>query len=160
VLQAESGTNYSAAFKELREVLEADRRRFTESETLYELHRAAVYFLTDGEPNEGDAWKAVFRDKLTYDRATGRGFKYHPIVFSFGFRDATEDVMKSIAYPPERGRWYVSGTPDIKRLLSDIIGAITSSIQASDDGGRVVAPELSSDDVVSGDAPYDSELQT
>ena len=128
LLSAEGGTNYGAAFSLLGEAIEHDTAIFKEQG--YKVYRPCVFFLVDGKPTDHD-WYETFTRTLTYDRATGRGMKAYPIFVPFGFRDASEDVLRKLAYPPERGKWYHANNVNIDDALKGIIDIIVKSIIAS-----------------------------
>jgi uncharacterized protein YegL len=127
-LSAQNGTNYGAAFRTLAQAIEADRTRLKAEG--YKIWRPLAFFLTDGEPLDAD-WLQTFKSTLTYDRNTGRGMKSHPIFVPFGFRDAREDVLSKLAYPPEKGRWYLSRATSVPEVLQGVIGVIMKSVVAT-----------------------------
>jgi len=93
-------TNYERVFTLLREQIIED---------LYELHRQgrqpyrpAVFFLSDGCPNEGGDWQVPLAE-LT-NRSTFHGA---PSIIAFGFGDAEADIIRAIgkkaSYLPAEG---------------------------------------------------------
>ena len=56
--------------------------------------------------------------------------KQHPVFVPFGFRDAPEEVLRKLAYPPERG----SGTTQehaSSRPLAGILNVIMKTVVSS-----------------------------
>jgi uncharacterized protein YegL len=159
-LTVEGGTNYGGAFRLLAESIREDTARLREQG--YRIYRPCAFFLTDGEPGDAD-WHRTFIEQLTYDRQTGRGFRAHPIFVPFGFRDATSRVLSQLAYPPERGKWYLAKKASVEQALGDILQTIMRTVVIS---GRTAftdrpaiiqpSPEPSSG-IVQGDSEYDPD---
>ncbi|GEM_PF-915991 len=157
-LSVEGGTNYGSAFRLLAQTLDADRQRLRSAG--YLSYRPCAFFLTDGQPSDRD-WKDTFRRTLTYDRSTGRGNRSHPVFVPLGIRDAPVDVMRQLAYPPGRSRWYVAKGSNVQEAIHDLFGVITSTVVASSQavGGRAalaLALPPPGSDVVSGDSSFDT----
>lgn len=154
-LSVEGGTNYGNAFRELARVIPADAAALRGQG--YRIFRPCAFFLTDGEPNDRDYWE-TFKTNLTYNGVTGVGMKQHPVFIPFGFRDAPEDVLKKLAYPPEKGRWYHIKSHDIgqviKLILDVIMKTVVSSGQSSSTGKPTLvhAPVPATSGVTQGDA--------
>ena len=154
-LSVEGGTNYGAAFRELARVIPADAAALKAQG--YRVFRPCAFFLTDGEPLDSDYWE-TFKSALTYNRVTGVGMKQYPVFIPFGFRAAPEDVLKKLAYPPEKGRWYHIKSQDIgqviKLILDVIMKTVVSSGQSSSSGkpALVHAPVPATPGVTQGDA--------
>lgn len=124
-LSPEAGTNYGAAFRCLAQAITQDRADL-KSRGL-RLYRPCVFFLTDGEPLDHD-WHQTFVSTLCYDPVTNAGMKWHPIFVPFGFRDAPENMLKKLAYPMEKGKWYCARNATIEEALSGIIGVIMKTV--------------------------------
>jgi uncharacterized protein YegL len=154
-LSVEGGTNYGAAFRELARVIPADAAALKAQG--YRVFRPCAFFLTDGEPLDTDYWE-TFKSALTYNGVTHVGMKQYPVFIPFGFRDAPEDVLKKLAYPPEKGRWYHIKNQDIgqviKLILDVIMKTVVSSGQSSSSGqpALVHAPVPTTPGVTQGDA--------
>jgi uncharacterized protein YegL len=154
-LSVEGGTNYGAAFRELGRVIPVDAAALKAQG--YRIFRPCAFFLTDGEPLDSD-YLETFKSNLTYNRTTGEGMKQYPVFIPFGFRQAPEDVLRKLAYPPEKGRWYHIKSHDIeqviKLILDVIMHTVISSGQSSSTGkpALVHAPAPSAPGVTQGDA--------
>jgi uncharacterized protein YegL len=98
-LAVEGGTNYGEAFRELARAIPADATVLRGKGN--RIFRPCAFFLTDGEPNDSDYFE-TFKSTLTYNSVTAVGMKQHPVFIPFGFRDAPEDVLRKLAYPPEK----------------------------------------------------------
>ena len=127
-LSVEGGTDYGSAFRELARTIERDRAALKGSG--YKIYRPCAFFLTDGAPNDR-GWHKTFTDTLTYDRQTGQGMKSHPIFVPFGFRDAPENVMKQLAYPPEKSKWYLARRSKVEEALAGILDVIMKTVVTS-----------------------------
>ena len=141
-LSVEGGTDYGAAFRALAQTIAKDTA--TLKAQGYKVYRPCAFFLTDGLPNDRD-WHRTFTSTLTYDRATSSGMKGHPIFVPFGFRSASVEVLKQLAYPPERGKWYHMKTSNVeealKGILDVIINTVITSGQSVNTGQPAVTPQ-------------------
>ena len=127
-LHVEGGTNYGAAFRELAKVTTQDVANLKKQE--YKVWRPCAFFLTDGMPGDSD-WYQTFQSTLTYDRRTEAGNRCHPIFVPFGYRDARDDVMRKLAYPPERAKAYYARSHDIEDALKGILGIIMNTMMTA-----------------------------
>lgn len=153
-LTVEGGTRYGEAFRELARIIPVDAAALRAKG--YRVFRPCAFFLTDGEPNDDDYWE-TFKSTLTFNRVTQVGMKQHPVFIPFGFRDAPEEVLKKLAYPPEKGRWYHIKNDDIgqviKLILDVIMKTVVSSGQSSTGKPALVhAPAPAAPGLTQGDA--------
>jgi uncharacterized protein YegL len=159
-LRVERGTNYGAAFRALAQAIGQDSAMLKASG--YKVYRPCAFFLTDGQPNDRD-WHQTFTSTLTYDRATGYGMKAHPIFVPFGFRDAREDVLKQLAYPKDRGKWYQSKNTDVGQALQGILGIIMNTVVTSGHTAGAGQPTITQaaplpgTGIEQGDSDYDAD---
>ncbi|MEU4788867.1 VWA domain-containing protein [Micromonospora tulbaghiae] len=131
-------TNYTAAFQEFHRAFEADRVRLkSEGKRVF---RPCIFFLTDGEPTSRDHLQ-VFQQLLGYDPVTKQGNPRYPYVTPFGFRGATEESMKALAYPnfgEKKGRYFLAKQgASVPSLLKAISGMIGTSVLSSSLSGTV-----------------------
>lgn len=138
-LSVEGGTNYSAAFRMLAQTVLMDTANLKANG--YKVYRPCAFFLTDGEPGDHD-WYQTFTITLTYDPQTGMGMRSHPIVVPFGFRDAPEDVLRRLAYPLEKAKWYHSKSHDVEVALGGILDIIMNTVVSSGRSASAGQPTL------------------
>ncbi|MER5786341.1 hypothetical protein ABT104_32195 [Streptomyces mobaraensis] len=126
-LTASGGTSYAAAFEALLRripedigILKADG---------YRVHRPAVFFMSDGAPNQED-WETPHR-RLT-DRATLRAA---PNIIACGIGEARAEVIRQVATRPEFAFVAVPGA-DLGDSISRFFTALTKSVVES---GRSLA---------------------
>ena len=127
-LSVEGGTNYGSAFRILAHTVEMDIANLKANG--YKVYRPCAFFLTDGEPLDRD-WHQTFTSTLTYDRQTGTGMKGHPIIVPFGFRNAPEDILRKLAYPLDKAKWYHSKSHDVEVALGGILDIIMNTVISS-----------------------------
>jgi uncharacterized protein YegL len=139
VLSVEGGTNYGAAFIELAHTIKRDAAALKQQG--YKVYRPCAFFLTDGEPLDHDWWD-TFKSTLTYNRSTGEGMKQHPVFVPFGFRDAPDGVLKKLAYPLEKGKWYHIKSHNIEDALAGIIKIIMNTVVSSGMSSKTGQPAL------------------
>ncbi len=121
VLAAQNLTDYGAAFRKLASTIETDRARLRKEG--YKIYRPCAFFLTDGLPTDPD-WHRTFVDTLTYNVETRQGMEAHPIFVPFGFRDAREEILRQLAYPPNRAKWYHAKSVAIEQVLDGLLDII------------------------------------
>ncbi len=138
-LAEENLTNYGAAFRLLAQTIQQDHARLREQG--YRIYRPCAFFLTDGLPTDSD-WYKTFTSTLTYDRKTGEGMRAHPIFVPFGFREARDDMLRQLAYPPDRGKWYHAKAVTIEEVLKGILDIIMKSIVNSGRSAGTGMPTL------------------
>lgn len=159
-LNVEGGTNYGTAFRALAQAIGADNARLKGQG--YKIYRPCAFFLTDGMPLDSD-WHQTFTSTLTYDRQTGRGMKAYPIFVPFGFRDAQDDVLKQLAYPPERGKWYHARSASVEDALRGVIDIIMSTVVTSGLSAATGQPTITQQSpqpglpIVQGSSEYDPD---
>jgi uncharacterized protein YegL len=139
MLSVEGGTNYGAAFRLLAQTISQDIAGLKPQG--YKVYRPCAFFLSDGEPLDPD-WQQTFRDTLTYDASSGAGMKQHPVFVPFGFRDAPEHVLRKLAYPLEKGKWYHSKSHDVEEALTGILDIIMNTVITSGKSASVGQPAL------------------
>jgi len=139
VLSADSGTNYGAAFRLLALTITQDTASLKAQG--YQVYRPCAFFLSDGEPLDHD-WEQTFRGTLTYDASTGLGMKGHPVFVPFGFRDAPEHVLRRLAYPLEKGKWYHTKSHDVEEALAGILDIIMNTVITSGKTASAGQPTL------------------
>jgi uncharacterized protein YegL len=130
-LSAEGGTAYGEAFSLLRGEIESAVASLRADG--YRILRPTVFFITDGEPNDGEQ----DRDNA-FDLLQDPDFKASPNIFMFGVGDAPEEVLKR--YQARKGI-AAKAKGDAAEALKSLIPAITQSVVASSagaDGGGVV----------------------
>ncbi|WP_187414959.1 vWA domain-containing protein [Nonomuraea sp. PA05] len=156
-LQPEGATNYSAAFQTLAQAIATDREELKRQG--HRIFRPCAFFLSDGAPTDPD-WEQTFHQTLTYDKRTGQGNKAHPIFVPFGYRSAPESVLKKLAYPPEKAKWYLARNTGVEAALQGIIGVIMHTVISSGmsvSGGRpalVQAAPAPGSGISQGDSEY------
>ncbi|MFI0487227.1 VWA domain-containing protein [Actinomadura sp. 9N215] len=132
-LTADGGTSYSSAFDLLRSTIEADIDRLKAGG--HQVLRPAVFFLTDGQPNDSADWDMAYRRVI--DPAWGP----RPNILAFGFGDVNSETLKQIATV----RAFISDetlTPDqaLKEFAQSLIRSIVrSGTSGGSDGGMSLA---------------------
>lgn len=144
-LSASGGTNYSSAFQEYHRAFTADRSRLKAQGR--KVFRPCVFFLTDGEPGDRPTFLSTFRSLFAFDPHTGTGNQAFPYFVPIGFRTASEQDMRSLAYPDfgEKGRWFLTRNTkvsDVLKQVADMLGntVISSGQTAAAGAPRIVPP--------------------
>lgn len=156
------GTNYGQAFRKLAETIEADRQRLKQEG--YKVYRPCAFFLTDGLPQDGD-WFSTFSSTLTLDPNTDQGMKSYPIFVPFGFREADENVLSRLAFPPDKSRWFHANTTSAADALGAIRNIILKTIVTSGQrassgqaGALAIAAPDAESGISSGESTFGSEF--
>jgi len=86
----ETGTNYSAALRKLRETISADMRQLhADNKGTF---RPLVFFVSDGQPWQDEGWPAAF-DELT------QNFPHYPNIIPFAIDQADPTTMAKLVNP-------------------------------------------------------------
>jgi uncharacterized protein YegL len=127
LLTARGTTSYLAAFTALLERLPDDIAKLKAEG--YQVHRPAVFFMSDGAPNDED-WRSAHR-RLT-DRSVT---KAAPNIISCGIGDAEASTILSVATDPQFAFVSVPGA-DLGQSISTFCSSLTRSVVES---GRSLA---------------------
>jgi uncharacterized protein YegL len=134
-VEALEWTNYEAAFEHLlhcipRDVAELKAQR-------YQVHRPAVFFLSDGQPNRGGDWKAA-RARLLDRSITPAA----PNIIACGIgAEISAAAMLEVATRPDFAFVSIKGS-DVGASIARFFTALTSSVVASARAVGTAAPEL------------------
>jgi uncharacterized protein YegL len=140
-LSASGGTDFSPPLQEFHRAFQADRARLKgEGKKVF---RPCVYFLTDGEPNN-DSYLKTFTSLLAKENNTA-----YPYICAFGFRDATEATLRTLAYPnfgeqQKHGRYFRAKQGEaVTEMLTAMVGILAQSILQSAASASAGAPAVS-----------------
>ena len=117
-LTVKGGTNYGAAFKLLRDTIDADVAQLKSDGC--RVYRPAAFFLSDGQPNYD--WKD------DYDRLVDPAWKPRPNIVAFGFGSVDEATIASIGTFKS---FVANGTLNPGDALHEFASALTKSIVQS-----------------------------
>ena len=124
-LTVRGGTSYGAAFTKLRSEIERNVNELRASG--YEVHRPAVYFITDGVPTD-DGWEHAFQALTQYDKVTRQGFSFYPNLIPCGVGDANPAILASLIHPQGRMKMFLQKEGgDPAKALSAMVEIIISS---------------------------------
>lgn len=121
-------TNYGAAFAELRDRMPDDIKRLKGEG--YLVHRPAVFFLTDGQPTDGDGWKPT--RSILVDKATT---SFAPNILAFGIGQAQAGTILELATRQEFAYVTAVGV-DVGRAIAEFVKTLTQSLVLS---GQAIA---------------------
>jgi uncharacterized protein YegL len=127
-------TNYGAAFADLLQRIPHDVQMLKGSE--YKVHRPVVFFLSDGQPTDGERWCAPHQ-ALTDRSAT----PVAPNIIACGIGSARADTMLQVATRPEFA-FVAVPSADIGRAISEFFHALTTSLVASGQAMAAGNPQL------------------
>ncbi|WP_405881833.1 hypothetical protein OG762_26410 [Streptomyces sp. NBC_01136] len=123
LLSAGGGTNYDAAFGALLQRIPQDVG--TLKSQGYRVHRPAVFFLSDGQPNSGADWKDKHR-RLTDRSVTSAA----PNVIAFGIGAAEAETILSVATRQEFAFVSIPGA-QLGDSIAKFFTALTKSVVES-----------------------------
>lgn len=134
-LEPRGGTNYHAAFSDLLTRIPADVEELKQQN--YHVHRPAVFFLSDGQPNRhGPAWQEPHARLL--DRSA---VPVAPNIISFGIWEADAHTILQVASKPELA--FVSMDKlDVGSAVATFCVQLTQSVVASGSSLGGANPEL------------------
>lgn len=119
-LSAQGLTSYSAAFTELGYRISVDIAQLKQQG--FTVHRPAVFFLTDGQPNRHEDWRTA-RTKLLDQPA-------RPNILAFGIGDADASTVAELATKKEFALISAHGV-DTGAALSEFLTSLTQSVISS-----------------------------
>jgi uncharacterized protein YegL len=128
-------TNYTIVFQELARQIPLDVNLLKGEN--YRVLRPAVFFLTDGYPNDGGDWRPA------YAQLMNEANKWRPNIMAFGVGAADADTVKEIASRPQYAFIAVAGA-DMGLALGEFMAAlqrsvVSSGISVNAGGGLLVA---------------------
>ncbi|WNE96483.1 hypothetical protein PS467_14635 [Streptomyces luomodiensis] len=127
-------TSYQAAFDDLLDRIPADVQ-WLRGEG-YKVHRPVVFFLSDGQPTDGNSWRkphATLTDRSLTPTA--------PNIVACGIGDAQARTMVEVATRPEFAFVARPGT-DIGQAVAEFFHALTASLVASGQALNSGNPQL------------------
>jgi len=127
-------TNYAAVFSDLLYRIPADVQ-WLRGEG-YKVHRPVVFFLSDGQPTDGGAWRAPHAALV--DRAQT---PTAPNIIACGIGDAQPQTMVEVATQPHFAFVAKPGT-DLGRAISEFFHSLTASLVASGHALNTTQPQL------------------
>lgn len=127
-------TNYTAVFNALLGQIPQDVATLKSQQ--YQIHRPAVFFLSDGQPSDGTQWHKPHR-QLT-DRAVTPAA---PNIIACGIGDAEAQTVLNVATAPEFAFVAIRGV-DVGQAIARFCTALTKSIVASGRSLGSQNPEL------------------
>ncbi|MEW1654642.1 MULTISPECIES: hypothetical protein [unclassified Streptomyces] len=127
-------TNYTAVFDDLLDRIPSDVQ-WLRGEG-YKVHRPVVFFLSDGQPTDGGAWRGPHA-RLTDKSQTPTA----PNIVACGIGDAQAATMVEVATRPEFAFVAKPGT-DIGQAVAEFFHALTASLVASGQALNSGSPQL------------------
>jgi uncharacterized protein YegL len=122
-LEIRGMTRYRAVFDDLLVRIPADVR-WLRSEG-YRVNRPVVFFLSDGQPTDGDAWRGPYEALTDRHRSPAA-----PNIVACGVGDARARTMLDVATRPEIAFVARAGA-DLGQAISEFFHALTASLVAS-----------------------------
>ncbi|MFG1942648.1 hypothetical protein [Nonomuraea sp. NPDC048826] len=127
-LAVRGATNYGAAFADLLGRIPHDVAMLKNDG--YKVHRPVTFFLSDGQPTDGNRWHDPHRRLV--DRETS---PFAPNIIACGIGAARADTMLQVATRREFA-FIALPSADIGRAIAEFFHALTASLVAS---GRAMA---------------------
>lgn len=129
-------SRYGVAFRRLAKEMAEDYAALRRNGQL--VYRPCVYFLTGGEPTDPD-WRDTLTETLTAGPMARMG--HHPIIVPFGFREASDRILRRLAYPPRVSKWYHASNTSVEDALEGLLDIIRKSVLASGRSALTGDPE-------------------
>lgn len=159
-LNIRGGTSFVAAFNLLRRTIEADVNQLKADG--YDVHRPAVFFVSDGEPTDREhEWKQAFGELTDFDKASKQGFSMYPNMIPFGVDQADKKTMGQLVHPKGRMKLYMadqeSAGEAISRCAEVLISTVLQSGQSFATAGPVGLVLPDDDDLPAGITAYNDD---
>ena len=127
-------TNYGAVFSDLLYRIPADVQ-WLRGEG-YKVHRPVVFFLSDGQPTDGNGWRNAHAELIDKGRTP-----VAPNIIACGIGDARAQTMLEVATRPEFAFVAKPGV-DLGRAISEFFHSLTASLVASGQALSSMNPQL------------------
>jgi uncharacterized protein YegL len=118
VLAPESGTNFAAAFRLAKKQIEEEIRGLGKGTRFY---KPVVFFMSDGEHIADEDWRGPLQELVD------RNWRFNPEIVTFGFAEAREDTLGSIATRFA----FVAKQGKPSSQVKEIMAALTASIRTT-----------------------------
>ena len=129
-LSAGGGTLFGPALRTIKSTIQSDVARLKAAN--YKVYRPAVFFLSDGGPNDSD-WEAALRDLITFNPETLSGFAQYPVIVPMGLGGADAKVLNRMIHPKGRSKLYMVLNPkeDAARVIAEMATVMLRTIVSS-----------------------------
>lgn len=127
-------TNYSAAFTMLAQQIPIDVRDLKSQG--YQVHRPAVFFLSDGIPTDEPTWRGAYQ-RLIDRQVTPTA----PNIIACGIGEAKAETISQVATRPEFGFIAIPNC-DIGQAISEFFHALVQSLVQSSQTMDTQSPHL------------------
>lgn len=128
------GTSYASAFQLLRRTIPGDIKLLKSSG--YQVHRPAVFFLTDGQPTEREKkWQSALAD------LKDESFRERPNILAFGVGEAEAEVIRQIASSPGYAFMMRDGASTagaIAEFATSMLNSMVASAERLDRGEQTI----------------------
>lgn len=128
-VSCDGGTNYRDTFDLVRQRIDVDVPKLIAAGKV--VLRPCVFFLTDGGPTDR-GWEAAFA------RLVDKSWKRRPHVVTYGFGDASEQVLRQVA---TKAAFLAEGSGAAQdKALADAIDSMLNSLVSSASAGALQIP--------------------
>jgi uncharacterized protein YegL len=131
---ADGNTSYAAAFIELLRSMKVDIASLIDQG--YEVYRPAVFFLSDGEPDADDPWRAELA------KLKDPGFAERPNIMAFGIDKAVDSIIREVASKPEYAFKALPEAGNVAKAITSFTKELTHSIINAGRGGDDGKPQM------------------
>jgi uncharacterized protein YegL len=128
------GTNYGAAFKDLLYRIPTDVQWLRDQG--YRVHRPVVFFLSDGQPTDGNGWHAHHAALVDKGQTPAA-----PNIIACGIGSAKAQTMVDVATKPEFAFVAKPGV-DVGTAIAEFFAALVSSLVESGQALNTANPQL------------------
>lgn len=127
-------TRYGAVFTDLLQRIPTDVQWLRGQG--YRVHRPVVFFLSDGQPTDGNGWRVTHAELTDHDRTP-----VAPNIIACGIGSARAQTMLEVATRPEFAFVAQAGA-DIGRAIAEFFQSLTASLVASGHALNSADPKL------------------
>lgn len=129
ILGAHASTSYRNIFVDLKQRIQTDVFKLQQSN--YRARRPLVFFVSDGQPNTGEDWRAALDELKSHE------FKFHPTVVAYGVSTAVSSIISEVASNPGCAFLVNDGIDTgtaLANAMSSIVASVVSSAQSAAKG--------------------------
>ncbi len=128
------GTSYASAFEALRQTIPGDVALLKSGG--YQVHRPAVFFLSDGQPTEREKkWQSRLRE------LKDEGFRERPNILAFGVGESDPEVIRQVASAPRYAFMMRDGASTagaISEFATSMLNSMVASAERLDRGEQTI----------------------
>lgn len=117
-VELQGGTNFAEAFRGARRAIEGGMRSLPKGTPVY---RPVLFFMSDGEHQANEEWQPAL------ESLRDRNWKYSPEIVAFGFGDARDETLRTIASRHAFSSKQGNPAMQVREIMNALVGSIRTT---------------------------------